>query len=494
VLSDSQERKWYDDHREAILKGGDGTHDETESFVVDLWPYFSPACCRGPLDCDTGFYSVYHNLFTKLAECECTQDALDMESVAEDIPCFNKADSIAPDVHHFYNFWTNFVTKMSFSWEDKYNPAEVPNRQVRRAIEKENKKFRDIARKKYNETVRALASFVRKRDPRVMSFELEARARKLEDEMKKAGDKLEVESNRRERRELSRINLESNGEEVIRRQLEREGAYLLADNSSDDDSYDELAEADLEDIKANAAAILSSEKTAAEGDNAEEESSCDICSKTFKTDAQLMQHLASKTHRKKAQDAEKKTKKSAVKKNVEKEANLNSSMCGKDRSEIGRFKKNGKQHTEEKVAGTRATAGDIVADASRRGQVVTSGHSDSEESESSESDNFPRGVLKEDSVLSEEDGDDIDIAVASLADLSLGSLGGSIGEVVKTKNKYKKKEKLGYFPRSVTREVIQPSLFEADDAKSTLIGEDVDIAIMPGPQKKKTKKISLRGF
>lgn len=420
---------------------------------------------------------------------------MDIESVAEDIPCFNKADSIAPDVHHFYNFWTNFVTKMSFSWEDKYNPAEVPNRQVRRAIEKENKKFRDIARKKYNETVRALASFVRKRDPRVMSFELEARARKLEDEMKKAGDKLDVESKRKERRELSRINLESNGEEVIRRQLEREGAYLLADNSSDDDSYDELAEADLEDIKANAAAILSScENTAAEGDNAEEESSCDICSKTFKTDAQLMQHLASKTHRKKAQDAEKKPKKSAVKKNVEKEANLNSRMCGKDRSEIGCFKKNGKQYTEEKVAGTSATAEDIVTDTSRRGQVVTCGHSDSEESEGSDSDNFPEGVLKEDSVLSEEDGDDIDVAVASLAGLKLGVLDGSIGDVVKTKNKYKKKEKLGYFPRPVTREVIPPSLFEADDTQSSLRGEDVDIAIMPGPQKKKRKKISLRGF
>ena len=414
-----------------------------------------------------------------------------MESVAEVIPCFNKADSIAQDVHRFYNFWTNFVTKMSFSWEDKYNPAEVPNRQVRRAIEKENKKFRDIGRKKYNETVRALASFVRKRDPRVMSFELEARARKLEDEMKKAGDKLDVESKRRERRELSRINLESNGEEVVRRQLEREGAYLLADNSSDDDSYDELAEADLEDIKANAAAILSScEKTAAEGDNAEEESSCDICSKTFKTDAQLTQHLASKTHRKKAQDAEKKPKKSAVMKNAEKETNLNSSMCGKDRSE----KKNGKQYTEEKVASTRATAEDIVTDSSRRGQLVTSGHSDSEESEGSDSDNFPRRVSKDVSVLSEDDGDDIDIAVASLADLKLGALDGSIGEVVKTKNKYKKKEKLGYFPRSVTREVIQPPLFEADDAQSTLRGEDVDIAIMPGPQKKKTKKISLRGF
>ena len=437
MLSDLQERKWYDDHRDAILKGGDGTHDETESFVVDLWPYFSPACCLGPLDCDTGFYSVYHNLFTKLAECESTQDAVDIEAVAEDIPCFMKADSSASNVHHFYNFWTNFVTKMSFSWEDKYNPAEVPNRQVRRAIEKENKKFRDVGRKKYNETVRALASYVRKRDPRVMSFELESRARKLEDETKKAGDKLDAESKRRERRELSRFNLETNGEEVIRRQLEREGAFLLADNSSDDDSYDELAEADLEDIKANAAAAGSScaISPTLEEENTEEESSCDICSKAFKTDAQLMQHLASKTHRKKVQDAEKKPKKTAAKKIVDKGTNLNSSICGNYRPKIG-------------------------------------------------------------SVHSEESEDDIDVAAASFANLNLAAtdeIAADAGEVPKTKNKYQRKEKLGYFPRSIGREVIPPLLFEADNT-TALRSEDVDIAIMPGPQKKKTKKISLRGF
>ena len=496
VLSDLQERKWYDDHRDAILKGGDGTHDETESFVVDLWPYFSPACCRGPLDCDTGFYSVYHNLFTKLAECECTQDAVDIEAVAEDIPCFMKADSIASNVHHFYNFWTNFVTKMSFSWEDKYNPAEVPNRQVRRAIEKENKKFRDIARKKYNETVRALASYVRKRDPRVMSFELESRARKLEDEMKKASDKIDVESKRRERRELSRINLETNGEEVIRRQLEREGAFLLADNSSDDDSYDELAEADLEDIKANAAAVgTSSAKSAAlEEDNTEEESSCDICSKTFKTDAQLMQHLASKAHRKKVQDAEKKPKKTAAKKIVDKGANLNSSTCGNYRPEIVCTKKDNKQHFEE-GAGKRSAADDIDKDASRRDHTAT-GHYESEESEGSDSDDASVRILKKDLVQLEEAEDDIDVAAASFADLNLAATDGiadDAKEVLKTKNKYKKKEKLGYFPRSIQREVIPPSLFESDNT-TALRSEDVDIAIMPGPQKKKTKKISLRGF
>ena len=144
------------------MRGGDGTsgsNGKEESFVVDLWPYFSPSCCSGPLDCETGFYAVYDNLFVELAESEDTQtDEKATESAETALPRFQRADSAAHDVFSFYNYWCNFASRMSFSWEDKYNPSDVPNRQVRRAIEKENKKFRDVARKKYNDTVRALAS------------------------------------------------------------------------------------------------------------------------------------------------------------------------------------------------------------------------------------------------------------------------------------------------------------------------------------------------
>ena len=42
-----------------------------------------------------------------------------------------------------------------------------------RAMEKDNKKMRDTARKKYIETVRALAEYVRRRDVRVMRMEAE---------------------------------------------------------------------------------------------------------------------------------------------------------------------------------------------------------------------------------------------------------------------------------------------------------------------------------
>jgi DnaJ homolog subfamily A member 5 len=51
-----------------------------------------------------------------------------------------------------------------------------------RAMEKENKKLRDVGRKKYIETVRALAEYVKKRDVRVLRMEAERKKKAREDE------------------------------------------------------------------------------------------------------------------------------------------------------------------------------------------------------------------------------------------------------------------------------------------------------------------------
>ncbi|GCC41211.1 hypothetical protein chiPu_0025269, partial [Chiloscyllium punctatum] len=45
VLSDPQERAWYDSHREAILRGG--LNDDYEDDSVDLLQYFTSACYSG---------------------------------------------------------------------------------------------------------------------------------------------------------------------------------------------------------------------------------------------------------------------------------------------------------------------------------------------------------------------------------------------------------------------------------------------------------------
>jgi len=46
VLSDPQERAWYDSHREAILRGSDGTSSEDVDidYTPNLFKYFSTSC------------------------------------------------------------------------------------------------------------------------------------------------------------------------------------------------------------------------------------------------------------------------------------------------------------------------------------------------------------------------------------------------------------------------------------------------------------------
>ena len=51
-----------------------------------------------------------------------------------------------------------------------------------RAMEKENKKMRDVARRKYQDKVRALVSFCQKRDPRVAAIALANKLKKAADE------------------------------------------------------------------------------------------------------------------------------------------------------------------------------------------------------------------------------------------------------------------------------------------------------------------------
>ncbi|KAI8501866.1 DnaJ sub C member 21 [Branchiostoma belcheri] len=166
VLTDPQERAWYDKHREAILRGGLGEDYKDDS--EDLMQYFSSAVFSGYGDDHKGFYAVYGDVFKKIAE----EDArfVEPDEDEEKAPDFGAPDSVYEDtVRPFYAYWQSYCTKKSFVWLEKYDTREAPNRRVARLMEKENKKFRDKGKKEYNETVRQLVAFVKKRDKRVQA-------------------------------------------------------------------------------------------------------------------------------------------------------------------------------------------------------------------------------------------------------------------------------------------------------------------------------------
>mmetsp|Transcript_28111 Transcript_28111/g.110543 ORF Transcript_28111/g.110543 Transcript_28111/m.110543 type:complete len:266 (-) Transcript_28111:1428-2225(-) len=61
----------------------------------------------------------------------------------------------------------NFSSQRSFGFAEKWNLAEAPNREIRRAMERENKKERTRAKKEFNQMLRDLVAYVKKRDRRV---------------------------------------------------------------------------------------------------------------------------------------------------------------------------------------------------------------------------------------------------------------------------------------------------------------------------------------
>ncbi|PCH42611.1 DnaJ-domain-containing protein [Wolfiporia cocos MD-104 SS10] len=183
VLSDEQERAWYDSHRaslvpepdaqtvfEDIKKGAPPSRARNRGLTArHLTRFFDQSVYTGTDDGPDGFFTIYRNLFDRLAAEE--------SQWVNNVPFPSFGDSTWPWVpvskseqaraaRTFYNYWMNFASYKDFSWEDKWNIMEAPDRRIRRQMERENNRAREDARKEYNETVRSLATFVRKRDPR----------------------------------------------------------------------------------------------------------------------------------------------------------------------------------------------------------------------------------------------------------------------------------------------------------------------------------------
>uniref|UniRef100_A0AAV1V3Z6 Uncharacterized protein n=1 Tax=Peronospora matthiolae TaxID=2874970 RepID=A0AAV1V3Z6_9STRA len=259
VLSDPHEKKWYDDHREQILRGGDESEDE-----IDLFHYFSASVYSGFGTDDKSFYSVYGDLFTKI-------DALDTESGgdtrSEAAPGIGDADTLMDDVNAFYQHWKGYTTQRSFAWVDEYKSSDAPTRVVRRAMEKENKKLRDAAKRAYTTEVRELVDFVCRRDPRVQFFQKQK-------DLEKEQLRIEEETKKREKQKAY---------DVERRVFQEQQEKFWTDGSMETSRVnDRDIELELQRCreKLDADVLV-----------------CDLCSKTFKSTKQLQNHLMSKKHR-----------------------------------------------------------------------------------------------------------------------------------------------------------------------------------------------------
>ncbi|KAM0717558.1 hypothetical protein Q7P37_007410 [Cladosporium fusiforme] len=174
VLSDPQERAWYDSHESSILRGDSAGGEDAPSYqnvrmtsADDLARMVRKFNSNVEFtDSPSGFFGFVRETFDQLATEE--EAAAQWEDVdVREYPTFGHKDDEHDDVvKQFYNAWANFATVKSFAWRDKYRLSEAPDRRVRRLMEKENNAARQDGIREFNEAVRVLVAFIRKRDPR----------------------------------------------------------------------------------------------------------------------------------------------------------------------------------------------------------------------------------------------------------------------------------------------------------------------------------------
>ncbi|KAF7939880.1 uncharacterized protein EAE98_000007 [Botrytis deweyae] len=273
VLSDPQERAWYDSHRLSILGGGDPAEDDfadnvritSAAHIISLIGKFDSSV---PFtDAPNGFFGILRETFATLAREEkaaCDWDGLELV----DYPDFGSAEDDYEDVvKSFYRAWVNFTTQKSFSWKDLYRTSDAPDRATRRLIEKENKRSRDEAKAEFNDAVRHLVLFARKRDPRFTP-----NSQTQEERQKILRDAASAQAARKRAANQAKLN-----------------SYVVPDWAKSDESEGAIEE--------------SSEESEVEVIE------CVVCNKTFKSENQFEAHTKSKKHTKAVQAIQKQMRK-----------------------------------------------------------------------------------------------------------------------------------------------------------------------------------------
>ncbi|KAK3984040.1 putative DnaJ-like protein subfamily A member 5 [Cladorrhinum sp. PSN332] len=279
ILSDPQERAWYDSHREAILSGDDnvsggapqdptgGTHTSANA-IFNLMSRFNSSV---PMDnSPNGFFGILNVFFEQLAMEEtkaCEWDGIQ----PTDYPPFGGPDDDYNTVAKtFYNVWSAFSTKKSFSWRDKYRLSDAPDRRIRRLMEKDNKKCREDGIKEFNDAVVSLVAFVKKRDPRyVPNTQSEA-----------------------ERQQALRNSAAAQAARSRAAHQEKMSEYVVPDWAQPSERMEHEGEFSF-----------------SESESEIEEIECVVCNKTFRSEKQFESHEKSKKHIKAVQQLKRQMKK-----------------------------------------------------------------------------------------------------------------------------------------------------------------------------------------
>ncbi|KAL0217954.1 hypothetical protein RCL1_008802 [Eukaryota sp. TZLM3-RCL] len=272
VLSDPNERSFYDANRSSILLGleaGTATN-------VPIFKYMSPSCFSGFDDLPTGFYSVYRGVFAQLD----TEESL-CEGYIK-LPSFGSSSSPLDEVSTFYLHWEAFSTRKAMCHEVEWNINHAPNREIRRLMERDNKSSMSGAKREFNEKVRVLVSCVKRRDPRVLELTL-LRNKKAEEQRKRQEEVL-----RRKQLEKQQAR-----ERLRQQMIDAQNGDSEVDDESDVEIHDNQAFVDVDFDSFHVSTPTQSIKS----DSEEERFFCEACKKEFKSQGELKNHENSRKHK-----------------------------------------------------------------------------------------------------------------------------------------------------------------------------------------------------
>ncbi|EXJ59894.1 hypothetical protein A1O7_04041 [Cladophialophora yegresii CBS 114405] len=268
VLSDPQERAWYDSHRDVLLRGDGAAGSGWDEFSYNIRMTTTEDVLKLMMkfngrvefsDAPSGFFGGLDDFFKQLAKEEDIACQWENED-SMDYPDFGHRDDDYEDVvRPFYAAWTGFATRKSYAWKDQYRLSDAPDRRIRRLMEKENKKIRDEAIQEYNEAVRTLIAFVRKRDPR-------------------------VQNNQVSEAERQKALREAAAAQAARSRAARQAKF----QGSGEDAIPDWAKSRTKDQHEGG--------FSSESEIEEHEYDCVVCDKTFKSEPQFIAHEKSKKH------------------------------------------------------------------------------------------------------------------------------------------------------------------------------------------------------
>ncbi|KAG5421009.1 hypothetical protein I9W82_000099 [Candida metapsilosis] len=328
VLSDPQERAWYDTHKSSILNDEDVVDDGVSHIPSisseEILRYFNPSMYAVVNDSISGFYAIVSRIFERLAREEIQHgkyqnieeyykykdddnNVYAIDSSYLKYPLFGNSHADYLSIKNFYQSWSNFATCKSFNWKFEYRYSTAQDRRTRRLMERENKKISDEARKEYNETVRKFVGFIKKRDPRVKTAQDEFNKQQRKKQMEEMQRQIKLQ-NLMKQKQQKMMGVNGGG------QVYEEQSWQKLDQNELAELEQMLAEEyDLDQVDLTGGAHYDDEISTDsefesggdEGDDGDDERveevhefECIVCDRILKNEQQFKIHEQSKKHKK----------------------------------------------------------------------------------------------------------------------------------------------------------------------------------------------------